>query len=104
MVRCADWLLDYSWNEEKQGFRYKTGCPKYADSGWYSILVAEGLAYASEISGNPRYREFLVRTLGEPIQAVSGTGKASGKDFSQKHRQTPHALYWLKKNGVTELE
>ena len=104
LVRCADWLLDYSWNEEKQGFRYKTGCPKYADSGWYSILVAEGLAYASEISGNPRYREFLVRTLGEPIKAVSGTGKASGKDFSQKHRQTPHALYWLKKHGVTELE
>ncbi|MBR5711197.1 MAG: hypothetical protein IKX40_10610 [Thermoguttaceae bacterium] len=104
LVRCADWLLDYSWNEEKQGFRYKTGCPKYADSGWYSILVAEGLAYASEISGNPRYREFLVRTLGEPIKAVSGTGKASGKDFTQKHRQTPHALYWLKKHGVTELK
>ncbi|MBQ6617035.1 MAG: hypothetical protein IJH67_11780 [Thermoguttaceae bacterium] len=104
IVRCADWLLDCSWNEEKQGFRYKTGCPKYADSGWYSILVAEGLAYASEISGNPRYRDFLVRTLGKPIQNVSGTGKASGKDFSQKHRQTPHALYWLKKHGVTNLE
>ena len=104
IVRCADWLLDCSWNEEKQGFRYKTGCPKYEDSGWYSILVAEGLAYASEISGNPRYRDFLVRTLGKPIQNVSGTGKASGKDFSQKHRQTPHALYWLKKHGVTNLE
>ncbi len=38
IVHCADWLLDYSWNEEKQGFRYKTGCPKYADSGKYSLL------------------------------------------------------------------
>ena len=104
IVRCADWLLDYAWNEEKQGFRYKTGCPKYADSGRYSILVAEGLAFASEISGDPRYRDFLVRTLAEPVKAVSGTGKASGKDFTQKHRQTPHALYWLKKHGVTTLE
>lgn len=104
IVRCADWLLDYAWNEEKQGFRYKTGCPKYADSGRYSILVAEGLAFASEITGNPRYRDFLIRTLAEPVKAVSGSGKASGKDFTQKHRQTPHALYWLKKHGVTTLE
>ena len=104
IVRCADWLLDYSWNEEKFGFRYKTGCPKYQDTGWYSILVIEGLAYASEISGNERYIEFLKRTLYGPIQGESNSRAGSGKDFSQKHRQSAHALYWLEKRGVREFE
>ena len=95
IVRAANWLLDESWNEAKMGFRYKTGCPKFADSGWYSILVTEGIAKAGEITGDPRYPEFLLRTLPEPLKAVSGTGRSCGKDFSQKHRQTAHTLWYL---------
>lgn len=95
LVRAADWLLDVSWNEEKKGFRYKTGCPKYADSGWYSILVTEGIAYAGKVTQNPRYTDFLLRTMPEPIKKTSGSSRGSGKSFSQLHRQTPHALYYL---------
>lgn len=97
IVRCADWLLDYSWNEEKMGFRYKTGCPKYLDHGWYSTLVTEGLAYAGETTGNPRYAEFLLRTLPPQLKRTSGTGRGCGKSFAQMHRQMPHTLYWLQK-------
>lgn len=97
IVRSADWLLDESWNEERQGFRYKTGCPQYANSGWYSILVTEGIAYAGEITQNPRYTDFLFRTIPAHLKSNSGSGRASGKEFSQKHRQTPHTLYYLDK-------
>ncbi|MDO4630433.1 MAG: hypothetical protein Q4C70_14740, partial [Planctomycetia bacterium] len=96
LVRAADWLLDYSWNESKMGFRYKTGCPKYADHGWYSVLVTEGIAYAGKTTQNPRYTEFLLRTLPEQLRRVSGAQEtACGKGFTQQHRQIPHTLYYL---------
>lgn len=101
IVRCADWLLDYSWNEAKNGFRYKTGCPKYADSGRYSIIVSEGIAYATEVSGNPRYIDFLDRTAGKYIVIPTGSGTGSGKSFSQYQRHLPHLLYYLEKHDVT---
>lgn len=103
IVRCSDWLLDYSWNEEKQGFRYKTGCPKYADSGWYAILVTEGIAFTGDVTGNKRYLDFLSRTLGPELERVSGTGRACGKEFSQRFRQIPHALYYLQKHDITNV-
>ncbi|MDO4569051.1 MAG: hypothetical protein Q4D38_01540 [Planctomycetia bacterium] len=104
MVRCADWLLDSAWNEGKGGFRYKTGCPKYADHAWYSILVIDGLAHTSAISGDRRYLDFVVRTAGQPLGAFSREGRGSGKDFTQKFRQTPLALYWIQKlTGKTDL-
>lgn len=95
IVRCADWLLDYSWNEEKKGFRYKTGCPKYENHGWYCILVTEGIAFAGKETGNPRYIDFLRRTMPDYLDRSCGTGRACGKDFTQHHRQIPHALYYL---------
>ncbi|MDD3588171.1 MAG: hypothetical protein PHQ75_13390, partial [Thermoguttaceae bacterium] len=101
IVRCADWLLDYSWNESKSGFRYKTGCPKYANSGGYSIIVSEGIAYATEVSGNPRYIEFLDRTAGPYIVKPVGGGTGAGKTFSQYQRHLPHLLYYLEKHGKT---
>ncbi len=101
IVRCADWLLDYSWNEAKNGFRYKTGCPKYADSGRYSIIVSEGIAFATEVSGNPRYIDFLDRTAGKFIVQPTGSGSGSGKSFSQYQRHLPHLLYYLEKHGKT---
>ncbi|MDO5567219.1 MAG: hypothetical protein Q4G59_11230, partial [Planctomycetia bacterium] len=104
VVRCADWLLDYSWNEEQHGFRYKTGCAKYANRGWYTILVIEPLAFAGDVTGNTRYHDFLIRTLGPELTKVTGTGRSAGKSFSMQFRQTPHALYYLQKRGITNLK
>ncbi len=104
LVRCADWLIDISWNESVKGFRYKTGCPKYADSGWYAVLVTEGVATAGELTGNPRYTDFLARTLGRELGKSSGSSVGCGKEFSQRFRQIPHALYYLEKHGHRTLE
>ncbi|MDO5581288.1 MAG: hypothetical protein Q4G69_09135 [Planctomycetia bacterium] len=103
IVRCSDWLLDYAWNEEKGGFRYKTGCPKYENMGRYSILVIEGILYAGEITDNPRYLKFIERTLGPHLKKTSGSGSGSGKSFTQMFRQTPHALFYLQKHGINNL-
>lgn len=103
IVRCANWLIDYAWNEEHGGFRYKTGCPKYENMGRYSILVIEGILYASEITDNPRYRKFIERTLGPHLKKTSGSGPGSGKSFTQMYRQTPHALFYLQKHGINNL-
>ena len=104
IVRCADWLLDYSWNESAKGFRYKTGCPKYADSGWYAVIVTEGIAYAGELTGNSRYRDFLVRTLGVELGQTTDSSPSSGKNFSQRFRHIPHTLFYLEKHGHRTLE
>jgi hypothetical protein len=104
IVRCADWLLDYSWNESVNGFRYKTGCPKYANSGWYAVIVTEGIAYAGELTGNPRYVDFLARTLGVELSKATGSSPGSGKEFSQRFRHIPHSLYYLEKHGYRSLD
>ncbi len=100
IVRSADWLLDESWNEEAKGFRYKTGCPKFANKGWYTVLVTEGIAFAGQATANPRYIAFLKRTLGPELAKTSGSGRSSGKEFSQRYRQLPHTLYYLQKAGI----
>lgn len=103
LVRGADWLLDVSWNEAKAGFRYKTGCPKYADSGWYTTLVTDGIAYAYELTRDARYRDFLLRTLPAPAAKATGSGPSSGKDFASHFRHLPHALYYVRRWGETAL-
>lgn len=104
IVRSANWLLDESWNEKAKGFRYKTGCAKYADTGWYTNLVTEGIGFAGQVTGNPRYIQFLKRTLGEEIAKTSGSGRGSGKKFSQMYRQMPHTFYYMQKAGITNAD
>ncbi|MEW6357864.1 MAG: hypothetical protein AB1696_16135 [Planctomycetota bacterium] len=103
IVRGADWLIDHSWNEAKQGFRYKTGCPKYYDQGWYTTLVTDGIAYAYEITKNNKYKDFLLRTLPVPISKRTGSGRAAGKSFTGNFHNLPHALYYVKRWGRTSL-
>lgn len=102
LVRCADWLLDVSWNEARQGFRYKTGCPKFANHGWFSVIVSEGIAYATELTGNRRYIDFLEQHIGKYLKRATGSGHSSGKDFSQTHRHIPHLLYYFHKYGIDQ--
>lgn len=102
ITRCADWLLDSAWDKENRGFRYKTGCPKYAKGSGYSLIITEGIAYAGEVSGNPRYREFLTETLGTRLYKGSGNGYSAGKGFAQTHRHLPHLLYYLHQHGIDE--
>lgn len=99
IVRASDWLIDVSWNEEKKGFRYKTGCPKYENSGWFTNLVTEGIAYSGELTGNPRYLAFVTRVLTPHLIRNSGYLPGCGKEFTQIHRQLPHTLYYMQKHA-----
>lgn len=102
IVRACDWLMAHAWNAERGGFRYKTGCPKYANGaslGIHAALVTEGLAYASEISGDPKYRTFLLTWLPKLLKSRSGNGKA----VAQFLHHTVYALPYLRKHGVTRL-
>lgn len=101
IIRCVNWLLNHSWNEKARGFRYKTGCPKYANSGWYAVIVTEGIAYATELTGDKRYIDFVERTIGREMRRSTGGGLSSGKDFAQFNRHIPHVMYYLYKHGIT---
>ncbi|NOZ21544.1 MAG: hypothetical protein GXP25_10700 [Planctomycetes bacterium] len=103
IVRGADWLIDHSWNEEKHGFRYKTGCPKYYNQGWYTTLVTDGIAYAYEITKNDKYKDFLLRTVPAPLGKRTGSGRSAGKSFASHFHNLPHMLYYIKRWGVTSL-
>ena len=103
IVRGADWLLDYSWNEEKLGFRYKTGCPKYFNHGWYTTLVTDGIAYAYEVTKNDKYKAFLLRTLPRAVGKRTGSGRGAGKGFASHFHNLIHALHYVKRWGVTAL-
>ena len=102
IVRACDWLMHHAWNAERGGFRYKTGCPKYANGaslGIHAALVAEGLACASEISGDPKYRSFLLTWLPKVLRRRSGNGKA----VAQYLHHPAYALPCLRRHGVTRL-
>ncbi len=92
IVRCADWLLDESWNPERRGFRYKTGCPKYANSGGFTPLIVEGLLYATKLTGNKRYLNHILDHFGRYLKSKNGSGRAAGKSFTQIYRQGPYHL------------
>ena len=105
IVKIVDWLLDTAWNPRVNGWRYKTGCPKYANGGSYSILTVEGITYASILTGNPKYAQFVADTIGKSLRKNTGTGYGCGKSFTQLTRQTSHALYNIHKQlGITSTQ
>ena len=102
IMRACDWLMNHAWNEEKFGFRYKTGCPKFIPGGGLGTsasVVAEGLAYASEITGDPKYRSFLLRFLAQVMRSRA----SNGKTYSMLIHHSAYPFYYLKRAGLTKL-
>jgi len=102
IVRAGDWLMNCAWNPRTGGFRYKTGCPEYEDGagiGATGALVAEGLLYASQISGDPKYRQFVLSWMD---QAVDWPAE-DGKNMAMQIHQLAYAADLLREQGVTTL-
>ena len=62
IVRACEWLVEQGWNARKGGFRYKTGCPDFADSadsGGCMALCCAGLGYGWTLSGDQRFAAVL---------------------------------------------
>jgi hypothetical protein len=97
IVRACEWLVDKAWNREKQGFRYKTGCDKYADSadggGTTTGLCSAGLAYGWLLSGDPRFAEVLTTSFAK----LRGHAASQGKGDAAQLRQSAFALPVLRK-------
>lgn len=104
ITRSASWLLDYAWDKENKGFRYKTGCPKFAKGRGISPIVGEGLAYAGALSKNPRFFTFIKENFGSVLRSTTGTGPSCGKSFTTAFRTLPYMLYWLECAGITQLD
>lgn len=91
IIQACGWLVTEMWNEEKQGFRYKTGCDYYrdnADTGTTMSLCSAGLAYGWRLSGDERFAEILRKSM---IRICDFTGD-NGKQVAQVTRQSAYAL------------
>lgn len=103
ILRGCDWLMEYSWNKEKGGFRYKTGCPKYAGRGHLNciaLLTTKPFAYAYELSGDEKYRNFIRQFINEACKnTLKEIPKLKGKEYAMSIQLMPYTLYYLKKWG-----
>ncbi len=94
IIRGAHYLLDETYSDEVQGFRY-TSCPKTRYTPGASPLMVEGIARAYLWTRDDRFR----RVLTEALPRGAG-GNAYGKGFSMYYRTGPRVLADLKAAGI----
>ena len=94
IIRGAHYLLDETYSDETQGFRY-TPCPKHRYRAGSTPLMAEGIARAYLWTKDDRFR----RVLTEALPRGAG-GSGYGKGFSMYYRIAPRVLADLKEAGI----
>ena len=98
IIRGAHYLLDETYSDETNGFRY-TSCPKTAYRRGASPLMAEGIARAYLWTKAAR----LGRVLTEAVPMAAG-GSSYGKGFSMYYRTAPRVLADLAAANTTLLD
>ena len=103
IVRACDWLMNCAFDPVVGGFRYKTNCPKYVRArggpGIEGAMLAEGLLTATQLSGDPKYRQFVLGWLGQCIEDPPG----DGKNLAMHVHQLAYAVDLLRRQGVYSL-
>ncbi len=99
IVRSADWIMNECYDPETGMLRYKTGCPKYARGTKFTSIVSEGVAYAGVLTGNRKYGEFIRDHV--DLRNVSTSAGSASKGFALEWRLVPHALYYLREQGIS---
>lgn len=94
IIRGAHYLLDETYSDEVQGFRY-TSCPKHGYRAGTTPLMVEGIARAYLWTKDDRFR----RVLTEALPRGAG-GSGYGKGFSMYYRMAPRVLADLKAAGI----
>jgi len=61
--------------------------------------VAMGLTYASRVTGDPKYRNFLLSWYRRAFTGTPGLGK----EYAMMLHQTPYALHDLQEVGLSRL-
>jgi hypothetical protein len=95
IIEGAHFLLDETYSDEIQGFRY-TSCPNTSYRPGASPLMVEGIARAYLWTREDRFRRVLTEAL-----PLSAGGSAYGKGFSMYYRAAPRVLADLKATGLT---
>ncbi len=91
ILQACGWLVEQAWNPSKQGFRYKTGCDRYADSadsGATAALCIAPLAYGWQLTKDPRFRDVLLISFTKMCEHTGSIGKAA----AMLTRQSAYAL------------
>jgi len=94
IIDGAHYLLDETYSDEVQGFRY-TSCPKTGYRPGASPLMVEGIARAYLWTRDERFRRVLTEAL--PREA---RGSSYGKGFSMYYRVGPRVLADLEAAGL----
>jgi hypothetical protein len=94
IIRGANYLLDETYSDEVQGFRY-TSCPAGRYQPGTTPLMVEGIARAYLWTKDDRFR----RVLTEALPRGAG-GSAYGKGFSMYYRMAPRVLADLNEAGI----
>lgn len=105
IVRCADWMWNEAWVPADRGFWY-SACPTFTSKGntWTFSLVGDGLAYACLIDKEhrARRRDLLLTSCGAHLYEAGRSG--FGKSFTQMTCCTLHALEWMRRMGITDVQ
>jgi len=94
IIDGAHYLLDETYSDEVQGFRY-TSCPKTGYRPGASPLMVEGIARAYLWTRDERFRRVLAEALPRGAQ-----GGSYGKGFSMYYRVGPRVLADLEAAGL----
>lgn len=101
IARNCDWMYTRMWHPDENNFQYAQ-CTQFDKSSTHAgtWMACEGLAYAYELTRDDRYREMLVRSLGDSMQRGPG---GEGKTYAMQIRMVPYALAILERLGMDEL-
>jgi len=102
LVNTADWLMTESW-APSGGFVYITNSPLHYDKGgrgYTSLMLSEIFAFALEVTGDRKYRDFWLESMKGTLDGPLCPG---GKQFSQQTRQTVFGLDRAWKMGIKTL-
>jgi hypothetical protein len=100
----ADWMVNETWvdGEEGGGFIYAQ-CSSFEGKVSHAgaWMACEGLAYATEVSGNPVYLEKGTEAV---ATALHSDPPNLGKGVAMTMRSMPHFLAALESQGITGIE
>ena len=102
VLNTCDWMYARMWDPDRNGFRYAQ-CPSFDDSAgsWNITMAGEGLAYAYELTKDPKYLQMLTRPLADLVGKQRAAN--SGKGYAMQVRMVPYALSAMDRWGMTQL-
>ncbi|MFW6438265.1 MAG: carbohydrate binding domain-containing protein, partial [Armatimonadota bacterium] len=94
IVKIANWLVENLYDQDEDNFRY-TACPHTSVSTTSPMIMAKGMAFAANYSGDEELMELVRRTFVRGFVAFAGSG--GGKSFASATCAAPMAIHEISK-------